>query len=121
MTRMSLVSHQQQGTLNLKIFIVDNSKVGWKRISNLLDGVSDIELAGADVSAFETLHLIEARKPDVLILDIDMPVKEGIELLQRMSREYTFLAVIVLTDASCSFFRKKCIQAGARFFFDKAT
>ena len=105
----------------MKIFIVDNSKTGWKRIRNLLDTVSDVELTGSDVNTNETLHNIEAVKPDVLILDIDMPLKKGIELLHQLIREHAFLAVIVLTDASSSFFRRKCIEAGARFFFDKAT
>jgi DNA-binding NarL/FixJ family response regulator len=121
MERMNFITPQQKGTLNLKIFIVDRSKAGWKRVSNLLDGVRNIELSGSDENDYEMVDDIEKLKPDVLILDIDMPVRKGIEFLQQIHSEHTFLAVIVFTDASCSFFRKKCLEAGAKFFFDKAT
>jgi DNA-binding NarL/FixJ family response regulator len=60
-------------------------------------------------------------KPDVLILDIDRSAYKGIALLRQISRECAFLDVIVITDASSSFFRRKCVEAGAKFFFDKAT
>jgi DNA-binding NarL/FixJ family response regulator len=105
----------------LKILILDNPKVGWKRVSNLLDGMHNIELTGSNTGTTETINDIEVLKPDVLIVDIDMPVRKGIELLHQINRDYAFLAVIVLTNASSSVLRKQCTEAGARFFFDKAT
>jgi len=119
--RMNLMPQEQKGTSELKILIVDHSKVGWKRVSNLLDGVRDLELNGLDGDHSEMVNDIEELKPDVLILDIDTPAKKGIELFRQINQKYSYLDVIVLANASCPFFRKRCIEAGAIYFFDKAT
>jgi DNA-binding NarL/FixJ family response regulator len=59
-------------------------------------------------------------RPEVVILDIRMPEGSGIDVLKGMQGEKLTPITIVLTNFAFSQYRKKCLQLGARFFFDKS-
>ena len=59
-------------------------------------------------------------KPDVVILDIHMPGASGIDVLEGLKKDQFRPIVIVLSNYSDRQYRKKCLESGARFFFDKS-
>jgi len=81
-----------------------------------LDG---IEIVCRARNVKETAEAVRGLKPDVVILDIGMPGGSGIDVLNGMKRDRETSMVIVLTNHSDSRYRKKCLQLGASFFFDK--
>ncbi|HYL81075.1 MAG TPA: response regulator transcription factor, partial [Candidatus Acidoferrum sp.] len=60
-------------------------------------------------------------KPDAVILDISMPGKSGIEALQAITQDTPAPLVMMLTNYPYAQYRKKCLDAGANFFYDKST
>ena len=56
----------------------------------------------------------------MVILDIRMPGGSGIDVLDGMKRDRVTPTVIVLTNYDYPQYRKKCLQSGASFFFDKS-
>ncbi|MFT6055213.1 MAG: two-component system LytT family response regulator [Roseivirga sp.] len=68
----------------MKALIIDDERLARKELTNLLQEYPEIEIVGEAVNAEDALEKIEALKPDLLFLDIQMPGKTGFELLQSL-------------------------------------
>lgn len=66
------------------------------------------------------LESVERLDPAILILDIQTRSGQGIDLLRRVRSEHPETDVIVLTNKVDRFYRRACLNAGARFFIDKS-
>jgi len=106
----------------MKVFIVDDSSVVRERLVAMLSEHPEIEIVGQAEDAFSALEAISHLKPDVVILDIYMPGSAtGMYVLERIGRERHAPTIIMLTNYSYEQYRKRCLAAGAAFFFDKST
>uniref|UniRef100_UPI004047F181 LytR/AlgR family response regulator transcription factor n=2 Tax=Roseivirga sp. TaxID=1964215 RepID=UPI004047F181 len=68
----------------MKALIIDDERLARKELTNLLQEYPEIDIVGEAVNAEDALEKIEALKPDLLFLDIQMPGKTGFELLQSL-------------------------------------
>lgn len=106
----------------MRVFIIDDSAIVRERLLALLSEVEGIEFAGHAGDAFSAIDRVRQAKPDVVILDIQMPGSaSGIYALERIRSERPAPLVIMLTNYSYPQYRKRCAGAGAAFFFDKST
>jgi DNA-binding NarL/FixJ family response regulator len=103
------------------VLIADDSQVVVERLRAMLSELREIELAGQARTVPEALHAVRSLRPDVVILDLQMPGGRGMDVLKTVQREQPGSAVIVLTNQSHSQYRKKCLENGARSFLDKST
>ena len=69
----------------------------------------------------EALNAIHKYHPDAVILDIRLPGINGIELLKKIKTAQPSTIVIMLTDYPYRQYRQQSLQAGADYFFHKAT
>ena len=104
----------------MKVLIVDDSDLLVERLTSHLSEVTGIEVVGHAGNAPDASLGIRKMKPDVVILDIRMPGGSGIDVLEGMKNEATKPVVIMLSNYSGRQYRQKCLQSGARFFFDKS-
>lgn len=72
-------------------------------------------------NAKEAMAIAGVIPPDVVIMDINLPGKNGIELLKDMKMSYSKTKVIMLADLADELNRRRCKENGADYFFDKAT
>jgi len=105
----------------MKIFIADDSAVVRERLIEMLSELPGIEIIGQAQDGLEATNLIKKLNPDVVILDIRMPRENGIDVLQNIKRDKQAPIVIMLTNYPYPQYRKKCMEAGADFFFEKST
>ena len=105
----------------MKVFIVDDSALVRERIIAMISEHPGIEITGQAENALEGINSILKQKPDVVILDIRMPGGNGIEVLRNIKKNNYAPTVIILTNYPYPQYRKKCIEAGADYFFDKST
>ena len=105
----------------MKVFIADDSAVVRERLIDMLSELPDVEIVGQAEDGLQATNLIEKLTPDVAILDIRMPRGNGIEALQNIKKNNPALIVIMLTNYPYPQYRKKCMKAGADYFFDKST
>jgi len=105
----------------MTVLIADDSQVVAERLSSMLSELSGIEIAGHAGTVPEALHAVRSLRPDVVILDLQMPGGHGMDVLKTTKREQPGLTVIVLTNHSHWQYRKKCLENGARSFLDKST
>lgn len=65
----------------MKAIIIDDSHLARQELRHLLNSFSDIRILGEAANAEEAQHIIEEKKPELIFLDIQMPDKDGFELL----------------------------------------
>lgn len=105
----------------MRILIADDSIVVRERLIGLLSDIQGLEVIGQAGDAAEARGLAERLKPDVAILDLRMPNGSGADVLQYIKRLDPAPKVIMLTNYPHPENRKKCIDRGADYFFDKST
>ncbi len=103
----------------IRALIADDSDSFAQRIDTTLTKLGGIEIVRRVRNVPEAAEAIRDLRPDVVILDISMPGGSGIDVLAGMKRNRQTSTVIVLTNYSYPQYRKKCLQLGARYFFDK--
>ncbi len=105
----------------MKVFIADDSPVVRSRLVRMLSEYPNVEVIGQAGDAPEAVEAIDRLQPDVLILDIRMPSGSGIDVLQAVKSHQPSLLVIMLTNYPYPQYRAKSLEAGADYFFDKAS
>ncbi len=105
----------------MKVFIVDDSALVRERIIAMISENPGLEITGQAKNAQEGINSILKLKPDVVILDIRMPGGNGIEVLTNIKKNKSAPTIIILTNYPYPQYRKKCMEAGADYFFDKST
>ena len=104
----------------MKIFIADDSKLVRERLITMVSEIPGTEIAGEAKNAVKALNSIQKLGPDAVILDIRMPGGNGFDVLEKIKKNKSAPLVIMLTNYPFPQYRKKCMDAGADFFFDKS-
>lgn len=81
----------------IKIFLADDHKMLRESLEILLSQEDDIEVAGQADDGIQAEMLCMQNKPDVLLLDISMPKKSGLDVCKNLSYSYPELKIIFLT------------------------
>ena len=105
----------------MKLLIVDDSEVVRTKLIAMLSEIDDIEIAGQAKDGREAVRAIKQLRPDAVILDIRMPGASGIDILESVKGDLPDCRVVILTNYSYQQYRKRCMSAGADYFFDKST
>ena len=104
----------------MRVLVVDDSAVIRSRLVPLLrdiQGVTEVDEAAGCGAAQEA---VDRREPDLIILDIQMPDGNGIELLCTLRQQGVASSVIVFTNYPVAHYRDASLKAGALNFFDKS-
>ena len=97
----------------IKLAITDDHKMVLKGIEYMLKGTREIEVVGTYENAEETIKNLEKDKPDVLLLDINLPDTNGIDLCKQLVKKYPELKIIALTNFDDISFTKRMLKNGA--------
>ena len=81
----------------IKIMIADDHSMIREGLKNLLELDGDIQVIAEAVDGEDCLNKLQVVKPDVLLLDINMPKKNGLEVLKSLKSKKSTLKVLVLT------------------------
>lgn len=104
----------------ITILIVDDSPPVVANIKELLEdveGIASIESCGTYTEATQMLCTY---KPAVVLVDINLPDKNGIVLLKYIKSWYPEIGVIMVTNQNENFYKNLCLALGALFFLDKS-
>jgi DNA-binding NarL/FixJ family response regulator len=105
----------------VRVLIADDSLLILERLKAMLSDLSEIENICEARNGIEAIKAIRKLNPDVAILDIRMPVVDGIDVLKYIKNNNPRIKVIMLTNYPYPQYRKKCMEFGADFFFKKST
>jgi DNA-binding NarL/FixJ family response regulator len=105
----------------MRLFIADDSEILRVRLIDMLSEIEGIEIVGQAQESLEATESIQELNPHVVILDIRMPKVNGIQVLKAIKKDDESPTVIIFTDYPYPQYRKRCMDLGADFFFDKST
>ena len=106
---------------DIVIMIVDDNANFVHRMTRLLEsveGISSINVAGDYDSA---VRLLIEQTPDFLLLDINLPGKNGMEILKMIKNNNLECEVIMITNHADEYYRTQCKKLGAKHFLDKSS
>ena len=103
----------------LLILMVDDNMGFVQRMKGLL--VENERIGHIDVASdyYEANRMVEADNPDIILLDINLPGKNGIEILKKIRMSDNECKVIMLTNHADDYYRQQCRELGADYFLDK--
>jgi DNA-binding NarL/FixJ family response regulator len=105
----------------MKVYGVDDSAVVREPLISMLSEMKDTEMIEEGGDAAEAFQFIQQNDPDVVILGLRMPRGGGMGLLKKLGKSARIPVTVVLTNYPYPHYRKKCLEAGAKFFLDKST
>lgn len=103
------------------MLLVDDSVKVRQTLSGLLSSLPQFEVIGEAHDGLEAVDAIGKLNPDLVILDLRMPKLNGFEVLTSINEERRKCMVIVFSAMADDVCRQKCLQLGAKHFFDKIT
>jgi len=103
----------------IRVLIVDDHTLVRDGIRALLSLVADIEVVGEAANGREGLAKVAELAPDVVLMDLSMPIMGGLEATRRIRREFPRVRVLALTQYDDSEYVIPVIEAGARGFVTK--
>ena len=107
--------------MNLRVLVVDDTIMYRKVVGDILAEMPGVEVVGTANNGKIALTRIASLKPDLITLDVEMPVMDGLETLQEIQRSYPDVGVIMLSSWTKrgSDITMKALELGAFDFIPK--
>lgn len=104
---------------HLRIVIADDQTVVREGLQMVLDVTPELEVVAAVADGEQALAAVAEHKPDAILLDLHMPVLDGVGATERLTREHPNVAVVVLTTYADDETIIAALRAGARGYLTK--
>ncbi|MGH9573615.1 MAG: response regulator [Candidatus Acidiferrales bacterium] len=98
----------------IRILVADDHAIFRDGLRKLLEGAEDVQIIGEAANGVECTKMLAKLKPDILLLDLRMPEKDGLGVLEEVNFDTTGTRVIVLTAAEDDRDVVRAMRLGAR-------
>ncbi|WP_454150823.1 response regulator [Microbacterium lacticum] len=105
----------------IRVIIVDDESLVRAALRVFLESADGFELVGEADNGADAITLVRATHPDVVLMDVQMPIMDGIEATQRLTREFPGLKIVALTTFCTERVIVPMLSAGASGFLVKDT
>jgi DNA-binding NarL/FixJ family response regulator len=105
----------------MKVLIAEGSSSVREGFARLVSNMEGVRLVGKAQDIAEARILVRQILPDLAILDVGLSSGSGMDLLKQIKKDLPDCIVFMITDFPHPFYRRKCLEAGAEYFFDKFT
>jgi DNA-binding NarL/FixJ family response regulator len=102
------------------VFIAEDSAEVRRYLVELVEDVEGARVVGEAESANDAVRGILRMQPDCVVLDFQLIGGTGLDVLRAVHPQAPRIAFIVLTNFATPQYRRACLAAGARCFFDKS-
>jgi two-component system invasion response regulator UvrY len=103
----------------IRIAVADDHAIVRKGLRQIISDTSDWTVAGEAASADELLTLLRSRPFDLVVLDLTLGTRDGIDLLKHVRSEFPRLPVLILSIHAEELFAVRALRAGASGYLQK--
>ncbi|MBR7798843.1 response regulator [Undibacterium fentianense] len=103
----------------IRILIADDHTIMREGLKRILDGNDDIQVIGEAIDGHDTITKVRSEAFDVLLLDLSMPGRSGVDLIHQIKDEFPKLPVLILTMHEEEQYAVRAIRAGANGYLTK--
>jgi DNA-binding NarL/FixJ family response regulator len=103
----------------IRVLVADDQNLFREMLTGVLGLEDDFEVVGEACNGKEALQKIKELKPDVILIDINMPELNGIELTELVKKEFEKIKIVVLTGYSQEEYIFEALQRGASGYLSK--
>lgn len=114
MKKKSIASGGTDGANVRRILILDDHPIMLLGISQLIDAEKNLEVCGKTGSVAEALEMAKNLKPDLLLTDLSLPEKHGLEFIKDLQTLHPDCQILVLSMHDESLYAERVLRAGAR-------
>jgi DNA-binding NarL/FixJ family response regulator len=82
----------------IRVMLAEDHSVVRAGLVQLLEGAQDVEVVGAAADGAEAVEMAEAERPDVILMDLSMPIMDGIEATRRIVASHPGACIVALTS-----------------------
>jgi DNA-binding NarL/FixJ family response regulator len=105
--------------MSVRVLLVDDHAIARNGVRLMLGTAEGIEVAGEACNAAEALQRLAEAEYDVALVDIQMPGKNGLDLLRQLRTDYPRMAVLMLSTYSEDVYAVRALKAGASGYLTK--
>ena len=105
----------------LRVFIADDSQPVVEMLTELISAPGKVEIVGVGATESAAIEAIRTLKPDVVVLDLQLKVGSGANVIRavRANRELAAVYIVVTSNHTSPQMRAGCLELGANDYFDK--
>ena len=103
----------------MKVVIAEDSVLISDLLAEVLSRIEGLEVIGIATNGFEAISMIQDLRPDIVVLDISMPIKDGLEVLKEIRPSNPTTEIIMFTADSSDIMRDFCLELGASHYVSK--
>ena len=104
----------------LTLLIVDDNSSFIDRIISLLEETCTLDKIGVAHDYKEAISYLENENPEIILLDIKLPGKSGIEVLRDIKKKKKKYLIVMISNHDNEYYREQCKKLGADHFLDKS-
>ena len=97
----------------IRILIVDNHELMRLGLTTLIRYTDELAVVGTAENGKEAIPLVRSLKPDIILMDLRMPVMDGVETTSRIHAEFPEIKIVILTTYGTSADVASAVKAGA--------
>jgi DNA-binding NarL/FixJ family response regulator len=120
-TRLDEGRHATPGAPPITVVVADDHDLVRSGLAMIIDAQPGLEVVGQAGNGVDALDLVRTQRPDVLLLDVQMPGMDGISATIELTRQRLPTAVLVLTTFDLDAYAYAALRAGASGFLLKTT
>jgi HlyD family secretion protein len=106
---------------SLKILLADDQKFIQQKLQQILSSEANLQVVGVASDGEQAIALVDSLKPDVVLIDIEMPKMNGIEAASIINRRFPKCKILVLSSHESPKYVQQIISAGADGYILKTT
>lgn len=103
----------------IRILLADDHPVVRGGIQALLSKVDEIEVVGEASTGAQTLELAASQQPDVVLLDVELPDMQGIQVARQIRQQFPNVKILVLSAHDDPFYIRGLLESGAAGYLMK--